>query len=435
MTLFARCITHNYLRFRACLGGIAALLVPYASAHAATALIPGYFMGQAISIAGQVQAGPLGIDLSNAAVASCPCRGTNGRRQVTTVTALNLGPVLTAGVNRSTSYGLKTATTADTKQTSDIAKVNLLGGLITADAIHSSAEVSATQTAMSTLEAGSSFLNLVIAGKKVIGPVKPNTTLALPGIGSVTLKYVNAITYGSDAAGVEVEMVRIQISETNSFGLPVGTTLVVGEAFAGFARDQPIANVGGFAEILGVTANAGALLNEAASAGSESGIPSCIGTAGKVLTNSVADVDAPGLLLISAGSTSAVSTTTGRTTIAMTSASVGKVSLLGGLITADTITAVAQEARTGSISTPSSSGSSFGNLNVGGVAIASNVAPNTIVSLPGIGIVVLNEQPAAVANSVQVNGIHIKVTLANSLGLDVGAEIFVAHADATASPS
>ena len=431
--MFAR-TTYNYFRFPGFLGGFAALLMPHAS-QAATALIPGYFMGQAVSIAGQAQAGPLGIDLSIAAVASCPCRGTNGRRQVATVSTLDLGRVLTSGVNRSTSYGLKTATTADTKQTSDIVMVSLLGGLITADTIHSSAEVSATQTAISTLDAGSSFLNLVIAGKKVVGPVKPNTTLELPGIGTVTLRFVNAITYGSDAAGIEVEMVRIQVSESNSLGLPKGTTLVIGEAFAGFARDQPRASVGGFAEILGVTANAGALLNEAASAGSESGIPSCIGTAGKVLANSVANVDAPGLLSISAGSTSAVSTTTGRTTVAMTSASVGKVSLLGGLITADAITAVAKESRTGSISSPSSSGSSFGNLYVAGIAIANNVAPNTIVSLPGVGFVVLNEQPAAVANSVQVNGIHVKVTLSNALGLEVGADIFVAHADATASPS
>ena len=281
--------------------------------------------------------------------------------------------------------------------------------------------------------AGSGFVNLVIAGQKITGPIKPGMTLDLPGLGSVTLKYVNAVTYGSDAAGVEAEVLRVEISQSNALGLPAGATLTVGEAFAGYARAQPKATSGGFAESLGVTANAGTLLNEASSAGSSTTVPACIGTGGTTLTSAVANIAAPGLLSLNAGTTSAFSDPVGKVMVANTTSAVERVSLLGGLVTADAIVAAAQESRVGSISTSSSSGSTFGDLSVAGVPVASNVAANTTISLPGLGYLVLNERPAAVAGHVQVNGLHIVVTLENSLGLPIGAEILLAHADATAS--
>ena len=113
--------------------------------------------------------------------------------------------------------------------------------------------------------------------------------------------------------------------------------------------------------------------------------------------------------------------------------SIGQISLLGGLITANSILAVAEESRTGGKSTASSLGSSFGSLNVAGVAIASTVPANTTIALTNLGYVVLNEQPPASDNHIQVNGLHVYVTTANSLGLPVGAEIFLAHAEATAT--
>jgi hypothetical protein len=60
------------------------------------------------------------------------------------------------------------------------------------------------------------------------------------------------------------------------------------------------------------------------------------------------------------------------------------------------------------------------------------VPANTVISLAGLGYVVLNEQPPAGKGQVQVNGLHIVVTTGNTLDLPVGVEIFVAHAEATA---
>ena len=91
----------------------------------------------------------------------------------------------------------------------------------------------------------------MIAGRTIPDKVADNTVINLPGLGSVTVKFVNAVTYGNVSAGVEVEMLRIQITTSNSLGLPVGTTLVVGEAFAGYARTALKAALTGLRRNLG----------------------------------------------------------------------------------------------------------------------------------------------------------------------------------------
>ena len=75
------------------------------------------------------------------------------------------------------------------------------------------------------------------------------------------------------------------------------------------------------------------------------------------------------------------------------------------------------------------------NLVVAGQEIAANPDPNTTVRLPGIGRVGINEQkvpdPSSTAR-LQANALHIFVTKNNTLGLPVGTQIIVAHADSTA---
>jgi len=87
----------------------------------------------------------------------------------------------------------------------------------------------------------------------------------------------------------------------------------------------------------------------------------------------------------------------------------------------------------------STEGSRFVNLHEGipGLPpIGDNSDPNTRVTLPGIGFVVINEQkvpdPSSTAR-LQVNALRIVVKKDdNTLGLPVGTQIIVAHADSTA---
>ncbi len=86
---------------------------------------------------------------------------------------------------------------------------------------------------------------------------------------------------------------------------------------------------------------------------------------------------------------------------AVSSATLGAVNILNGLITADGVVAMASS----TVGSADAEGSSLGNLVVNGVAV-SDPAPNTRMDLPGTGFVVLNEQ-IPTTGGITVNMIHV----------------------------
>ena len=70
---------------------------------------------------------------------------------------------------------------------------------------------------------------------------------------------------------------------------------------------------------------------------------------------------------------------------------------------------------------------SFATLVINGTVYPTNFtpAPGTVVPLPGVGTVTLNEQPQASQNSIVVNGMHISITQ----GPNAGADILVGHVE------
>ena len=260
--------------------------------------------------------------------------------------------------------------------------------------------------------------------------VPDNTVITLPGIGTVTLKEVDAGKNGQQAHEI-IDMLVVDVTKTNSLGLPVGAKLTIGHAEARFERQEPQAILSGGSTGLRVNADAGPALNEAAGSAASIGMPGCSGTDGKTLTRSVSNLDAAGLLSLGTITNTAAGTE-GNTSVAATSSTVANVSLLGGLLTVSSIAAFAQESSTGGVDTPSTAGSGFVGLAIGGLPVAPNLPPNTALSLPGIGSVIVNEQLLGGKDSVQVNGLHIKVTQQNLLGLTPGADIVIAHAGAAA---
>ncbi|MGI9074794.1 MAG: choice-of-anchor P family protein [Bryobacteraceae bacterium] len=129
--------------------------------------------------------------------------------------------------------------------------------------------------------------------------------------------------------------------------------------------------------------------------------------------------------------TAIISTTAASTANSATATSdVHQISLLGGLITAQELKAVSTTSLTSTGFHVSATGTTFIKLVVFGNAISAT-APNTTISLPGIGRVVLNEQSSLTGvsqASLTVNMIHVYVTLANVLGIQVGTQIIVADA-------
>jgi hypothetical protein len=104
---------------------------------------------------------------------------------------------------------------------------------------------------------------------------------------------------------------------------------------------------------------------------------------------------------------------------------------LGGVITADEVKAVSTTTHDNSGFHTSADGSVFVNLVVAGVPITVLPPPNTNMSLPGFGHVVLNEQITkirATSASFTVNMIHVFIDVANVLNIPIGTQIIVSHA-------
>ncbi len=95
---------------------------------------------------------------------------------------------------------------------------------------------------------------------------------------------------------------------------------------------------------------------------------------------------------------------------AVSTATLGVVNLLNGLITADGVVAVASSTAGDNAVGSNAEGSSLGNLVVGGVEV-SDPAPNTRMNLPGVGYVLLNEVrttgDGVTSSGVTVNMIHV----------------------------
>ena len=116
---------------------------------------------------------------------------------------------------------------------------------------------------------------------------------------------------------------------------------------------------------------------------------------------------------------------------AVSSATLGTVNVLNGLITADGVVAMA----TSTIGDVNAEGSSLANLVVNGVQV-DNPAPNTRMSLPGVGYVVLNEQ-LPTSGGITVNMIHVVLQqavlglLGNVIGYRTTGNIIVGSASSS----
>jgi hypothetical protein len=399
-------------------------------------LLKGSFRGQAYATFANVEAGPVATQLGRSAFQPCPCNGTGGKtlsNTVDTVKTADNGRTLRANATLSTVFTEKTSTSARVKNTSRVAGLNALDGLIRADAIKAVANTTANASTMKSTSTGSEFLNLRIAGQPIRADVAPNTRVNLPGLGYVLLKSVKKGGNDTSSSRITVDMLTLVVTQNNEFGLPIDSRIVVAHAVSGYSRSEPNVIVGGQAYAATALATTDAFKNRVGKAALV--VIGCEGTNGKTRTNNVNTLDVGSVLSSGTGVTTAFGGPTSTGTVAKTTARVEDVELLGRLVVAEAVTAVAKDTFRNGQRFSSTRGSQFAGLKVAGVVLPVDVAPNTRLSLPGVGYVVINEQklPAPGSTSrTQVNGLHVFVTKNNTLGVPVGTEIIVAHADSTA---
>lgn len=158
----------------------------------------------------------------------------------------------------------------------------------------------------------------------------------------------------------------------------------------------------------------------------------CTSMTGVTHTNTAASVSVPEL---STGTidTSVASEATSTGIATTSSSTIQNVNALSGLVTATAVQSVSttsRNSRTGTFST-SAAGTEFVGLTVAGVPISGTPAPDTKLTLPGVGYVELNQQTSHVSAtkaSLRVIGLHIVVTLSTPLA-PIGTQIEVGFAD------
>jgi hypothetical protein len=312
---------------------------------------------------------------------------------------------------------------ANVTTTASVEDLNLLSGLVTADLVVARSTSTGNGTTASSDSTGSQFVNLVVAGVPIVIFPAPNTVISVPGIATVYLNEQIPGGNGTSTSSLTVNMIRVVLlngageavvssahSEVDFRPLaalclcPQPDNDLTGEAYGlHVSVDPPLIDTG--RDPHAVLSSAGG----SASAGAASA------TVGTLLASDTVTAETTGTLAPNSGTSQSTATVEG-------------LSLLGGLITADLVVSRATSTGNGTAASSSAAGSQFVNLVVLGVPIVLFPAPNTVIVLPLVGTVTLNEQTTSgngtTTSGMVVNMIHVRLN--GTLG---DGDIIVASAE------
>ncbi len=336
------------------------------------------------------------------------------------VAAVKLGRVGSVGAATTTVRATTSGSTRTSTVTAKTAATNLLGGLVRASAI-TSTSVAWKDSSGSHLKGSSVIAGLRISGLPVVVSSKPNQVITLVGVGTVTL---NAQTvhnrYG--AHSITTTAMKVSLLAKNRLGLPSGT-VVVSSANAS-VHDATVRRAYGtaFSTEFGVAGRAGSGRTAAVY------LP-CGGTSGSVITNHTARVDLPGVLKVGAMSSTGQSTESARSGIVATTRSqAAGVTLLGGVVRVDAVTAKATATRNPSKLVTSAAGTRVNGLKIRGKSVSVNVKENTRINIAGLGTLWLDRVVRS-GSQIQVYGVQLHLTSAYS-GHPAGTYLTIASARA-----
>lgn len=144
------------------------------------------------------------VDVRSAptAVVICPAGGTNGA-ELTNATARVLLPgVVKANALSNSADATVTSDLTDATMTAKIAGVDLLGGLITLDAVEATARVRQVGSNAPTKTASSKIVGLTINGREIPIGVDPNTEIKVPGLVRVIINEQTDLPFPYDGIAV-----------------------------------------------------------------------------------------------------------------------------------------------------------------------------------------------------------------------------------------
>lgn len=165
------------------------------------------------------------LSSSPTAPASVGCRGNN--LITNTLVGITIPQVLSSGTIIDTAQGSVTSTESSSQTSDSIQGVNLLAGIVTADAIQAGATGTTTDGVNFNFNTTSSFVNLKVAGHPEINDNVPaNTKLSLAGLGTLYLRRI--ITTPNS---IDVHMIELVVGP-NVLGLPLGLDVVISRSEA-----------------------------------------------------------------------------------------------------------------------------------------------------------------------------------------------------------
>lgn len=343
-----------------------------------------------------------------------------GAHTTGTVASLNASPLVNTGtVNTSAASATGMATAS-----ADVLNLSMLNGLITAQEVKAVSTTSIdSQGNLSSSAAGSTFVNLVVAGNVFNGLPAPNTTISLAGFGKVVL---NEQVFGhrTGFAGLNLSMIHVYITQTNLFNIKIGTQAIVSYATSGITVVSGPGAVDGSSYGTSVSSQ---LVNSSPTAPISVG---CGGTGGNTITNSLTTVNVPNILTTGTVVDTGKANVTPTAVNSQTTATIQTINLLG-LITANVIQAQADASTPDGVNFTFSSSGTFTNISVAGhPEITDSVAPNTKITLANLGVLYLH-RVIQTKNDISVIMIELSVNHANQFNLPIGADIKIGVAEAS----
>lgn len=160
------------------------------------------------------------------ALATMPQGGTAGQNLTNNTVGVHVGTLLNSGTVSSTVNGSRTVDASRSTVSSGVQSLNLLGGLIKADAVSSKAQASVVTGGTVARGGQSNLVNLVIAGKAIPLNVAANTKISVLGLVTVTINEQVRTATGITVRALDVKVIGAGL------GLPIGSRIEVATANA-----------------------------------------------------------------------------------------------------------------------------------------------------------------------------------------------------------
>lgn len=398
-----------------------AAAAPASTAHkaAASAAKPGVaYSGSAFGTQVNLLNGTVTSGATARAGVSCTREG--GLQDAQSVAGVSLPVFGKTGAVTTLARTTETSTYKRTNTQSQVGKVNLLGGRITADAIKTNssayAKANGTRSGVNTM----TFTNLKIGGRTISANVAKNSKITIAGIADITVNQQSRSTSSTGAYTAKTTGLIIRLLPGNTLGLAAGSTIQIASTTATVQElpDNQIYTGAGFSTR--VRALSGAVTSSATAL---AGVP-CTG--GSAVSN-LAGVNVPLLLGSGTTSTSARGVSESTRIYSKVTNTTASPRILGGLITADAIKAETTTSRSKATGQYyRSNTSTFAGLKIAGKSVArADLKANSVVNIPGVAKVTINKQ-ATGTRSILVTALHVEL-LKSVGGLPTGSVVEVGY--------